>query len=220
MASEGDILKNMEALMRAFTELKQKEKEKEELRLKEKEKEELRVKEKQNEDCSTNVYDEISVEDIPEIARPFKALSFNKREPLCLKEALSYFDQESKAVTEFPWKPQGGTVVLFKAKTKAHNEDWRANGHRFSQINGGRNVMNGLMRRRVGYIQTSSKEHSGNPGFQMISWIHRYKPHLTLVQFVGDESLSVDRPHGNEKKKTSHFIRSAPSLIRDLEEGS
>ena len=220
MASEGDILKNMEALMRAFTELKQKEKEKEELRLKEKEKEELRVKEKQNEDCSTNVDDEMSVEDIPESARPFQALSFNKREPLSLKEALSYFDQESKAVTEFPWKPQGGTVVLFKAKTKAHNEDWRANGHRFSQINGGRKVMQGLMKRRVGNIQTSDKEASGNSGFQMISWIHRDKPLLTLVQFVGDENLSVDRPHGKSKNKSSNYVRSAPSLIRDLEVGT
>jgi hypothetical protein len=153
MSTSEQLYKNMEALMRAFSELKE--------------------KEKQNEDCNTNVDVINSEEDIPEHARPFQALSFNKKEPLSLKEALEYLDQESQAVTEFPWKPQGGTVVLFKAKTKAHNEDWRANGHCFSQINGGRTVMNGLMKRRVGNIQTSDKEGSGNPGFQMISWIHR-----------------------------------------------
>ena len=54
------------------------------------------------------------------------------------------FQRENEAVSEFPWKPEGGTVVLFKAKNLSQNEDWRANGHRFYQINGGRQVMNGL----------------------------------------------------------------------------
>ena len=54
----------------------------------------------------------------------------------------------------------------------------------------------------------------------MISWVHKEKPLLTLVQFVGDESLSIDRPHGKSKNKDSHYMRSAPSLIRNLEVGT
>ena len=52
----------------------------------------------------------------------------------------------------------------------------------------------------------------------MISWVHKQKPLLTLLQFVGNEKLSIDRPHGKSKKEIN-YIRSAPSLIRELEVG-
>ena len=112
------LLKDMEAVLKAFNELK----------------------ESENVIANRNVetVEEETEEIIPESARPFQALDFCKKDPLTLEEALGYFEEEAKAVTEFPWKPQGGTVVLFKAKTVAHNEDWRANGHRFYQVNGGR----------------------------------------------------------------------------------
>ena len=157
--------------------------------------------------------------EVPEPARPFQALSFSCQKPLTINQVMEYLDKDSEAVSEFPWKPSGGTVVLFKAKSLAHNEDWRANGHRFSQINGGRVVMNGMIRRRVGYTQSEEKG-PGNPGFQMISWVHKDKPLHTLVQFVGDEKLSVDRPHGKSKSKETAYMRSAPSLIRNLEVGT
>ena len=54
----------------------------------------------------------------------------------------------------------------------------------------------------------------------MISWINKEKPLFTLVQFVGDASLSVDRPHGKSKQKKANYVRSAPSLIRQLEVGT
>ena len=194
------LLKDMEAVLKAFNELK----------------------ESENVIANRNVetVEEETEEIIPESARPFQALDFCKKDPLTLEEALGYFEEEAKAVTEFPWKPQGGTVVLFKAKTVAHNEDWRANGHRFYQVNGGRWVKNGLIKRRLFNITTKeSKSKSGNPGFQMISWVHKEKELLTLVQFIGDEKLSVDRPHG-KSKKTTNYVRSAPSLIRELEVGT
>ena len=208
----GQFLKDMETFVKVFNQMKE--------------------MEKQNDDIvNVNVHKDVEVisepaevipepsEVIPEQARPFQALSFNKNEPLSIKDAVEYFERESEAVTEFPWKPEGGTVVLFKAKTIAHQEDWRANGHRFSQINGGRWVCNGLIRRRVGNLQTEDKG-PGNPGFQMISWINKEKPLFTLVQFVGDASLSVDRPHGKSKQKKANYVRSAPSLIRQLEVGT
>ena len=43
---------------------------------------------------------------------------------------------------------------------------------------------------------------------------------LTLVQFVGDHTVSVDFPHGNAKKNNMPYSWSAPSLIRELEVGS
>ena len=92
------LLKDMEAVLKAYNEMK--------------------ASAKQVEDIITtrnveNVEEEIE-ENIPESSRPFQALNFSKKDPLALEEALGYFEEESKAVTEFPWKPQGGTVVLFK----------------------------------------------------------------------------------------------------------
>ena len=155
------LLENMEALLKAFNELKE--------------------SKNQKDKCSDVVESlEDEEEAIPEAARPFQALDFNKKEPLSLNEAVDYFEQESKAVSEFPWKPEGGTVVLFRAKTIAHNEDWRSNGHRFYQVNGGRWVKDKLIKRRIFNITTKDSGKSGNPGFQMISWVHKEKPLLTL----------------------------------------
>ena len=53
----------------------------------------------------------------------------------------------------------------------------------------------------------------------MYSWIHRDLPLYTLVQFVGDHTVSIDFPHGNAKKRNQPYHRSAPSLLRDLEVG-
>ena len=54
------------------------------------------------------------------------------------------------------------------------------------------------------------------PGFQRICWTHRDKPMLVLVQFVGDDALCVDFPHKSSKKDIP-FIRTAPSVLRELE---
>ena len=51
----------------------------------------------------------------------------------------------------------------------------------------------------------------------MCSWTLQKDPRLTLIQFVGDEKLSVDRPHGNSKNEQRPYVRSAPSVIRRQE---
>ena len=51
----------------------------------------------------------------------------------------------------------------------------------------------------------------------MFSFILKDVPSLTLVQFIGNESLSVDYPHGNSKKNRN-YTRVAPSVIRRAEE--
>ena len=191
--NDNKILENVEALLKTLQELRKAE--------------------------SRNREDDNSQDDVvPETARPFQAISFSKNIPLSISEVLNFFDRDQEAVSEFPWKPEGGTVVLFKAKTLAENEDWRSNGHRFKQINGGRYAKDGLIRRREGFLQIEDNA-PADPRFKMISWTNRDKPLYTLVQFVGDSSLSVDRPHGRSKKNIVYH-RSAPSLLRKLEIGS
>lgn len=57
---------------------------------------------------------------LPEIARPFQPIAFDQRKPLAIHEALAYFDHEDKAITEMPFKPKSGEVILFKAKSAKH----------------------------------------------------------------------------------------------------
>merc|ERR1719300_801147 len=51
----------------------------------------------------------------------------------------------------------------------------------------------------------------------MVSWSHKYKQLLTLIQFVGDHTVSQDFPHGNSKLTNMPYHRSPPSLLRELE---
>ena len=156
---------------------------------------------------------------LPEIARPFQPIAFDQRKPLPIHEALAYFDHEDKAITQMPFKPKSGEVLLFKAKSAKHMNDWRSTGQRWYQCNGGSSCMKGLMKRKVANIVTPSSGKNGVSTFQRISWTHREKPMLTLIQYVGDDSVSVDFPHKNSKKDIP-YIRSAPSVLRDLEVGT
>ena len=156
---------------------------------------------------------------LPEIARPFQPIAFDQRKPLAIHEALAYFDHEDKAITEMPFKPKSGEVILFKAKSAKHMNDWRSTGQRWYQCNGGSSCMKGLMKRKVANIVTPSSGKNGVSTFQRISWTHREKPMFTLIQYVGDDSVSVDFPHKNSKKDIP-YIRSAPSVLRDLEVGT
>ena len=50
---------------------------------------------------------------------PFKALFYDKKEILSLKEAHDLFENENNVVTEMPNKPSAGEVFLFKAKNES-----------------------------------------------------------------------------------------------------
>ena len=160
--------------------------------------------------------DHVTEEVLPEHARPFQALAFDKNVPLVIFDALEYLKDESKAICEMPYKPKAGEVYLFKAKSKKEMNNWRAIGHRFYQARGGKWICGGMVQRRVFNIVTPTSGKLGINDFQMFSWTHRDDPLVTLVQFVGDHTVSVDFPHKNSKKGVP-YIRSAPSVLRDLE---
>ena len=115
-----------------------------------------------------------------------------------------------------PFRPKAGVVLLFKARSKKEDTKWRSNGHRWYQGRGGRWILEGLVQRRVFNIVTPTSGKTGLHDFQMFSWTHKDKPLYTLVQFVGNDEISVDFPHKNSKKGIPYII-TAPSVLRDLE---
>ena len=92
---------------------------------------------------------------LPEEARPFQAISYSTNQKLTTKEMVSYLGMvETHAITEMPWKPSGGTVILFKARNESCKNNWRANGHRMVQTKGKRLVMNNTVEIREHSIVT------------------------------------------------------------------
>ena len=168
----------------------------------------------QNDEQTT--IDDDEDEALPETARPYQPIAFNQKKPLNINQALKYFEEEEKSITEMPLKPKAGEVILFRAKSSAHLQDWRSTGQRWYQINGGTTSMKGMIKRKVSNIVTPTSGERGLPTFQRICWTHRDKPMLVLVQYVGDDSVSIDFPHKNSKKDIP-YTRTAPSVLRELE---
>ena len=42
----------------------------------------------------------------------------------------------------------------------------------------------------------------------------------TLIQYLGDKNLAVDFPHGNTKHNPRNYMRTCPSVLRDIEDKS
>ena len=107
-------------------------------------------------------------------------------------------------------RAKSGTVWLFRTPAMADCEAWRSNGHTFRQQSGQaiRKGKDGVRveveddredDRRVAWIVTQENK-TGDKRFQRISWTLKSNPRDTLVQFVGDDSLSRPLVHGNSKK--------------------
>ena len=79
-------------------------------------------------------------EELPLEARPYQPLFYNQIRQLSMAEAMRLLDMdamEKRAIPALPNKPKAGTVYLVKANDDSEAEDWRACGHRFTQLNGG-----------------------------------------------------------------------------------
>ena len=116
--------------------------------------------------------DPLEEEVLPEIARPFQPIAFDKNKALSVIEVLAYFQEESKSISEMPFRPKAGVVLLFKARSKKEDNNWRSNGHRWYQGRGGRWILEGLVQRRVFNIVTPTSGKTGLHDFQMFSWTH------------------------------------------------
>ena len=136
---------------------------------------------------------------LPANGRPYQALFYDRTKPLTLVEAAGLFDDESKAIEEMPNKPSGGEVYLFRGKSSKCENDWRKAGHQLEQINGGRWAYGGLLLRKVAHLFTPEYP-EGTSLFKRISWNHKNKANLTVIQYIGDHTLSVDFAHGNSKQ--------------------
>ena len=100
----------------------------------------------------------------------------------------------------------GGTVFLFRASTDAQSEDWRSSGlgHHFRQT-GGKPTITSVAgyNRKVFHIMLPGQIRDKR--FQRITWSLEGNPRDTLIQFWGDESLSVPLREAIKQKKRINY---------------
>ena len=107
---------------------------------------------------------------------------------------------------------------MFRSKTDEQAEDWRASGlgHHFRQT-GGKPTITSVSgyNRKVFHIVLPGQIRDKR--FQRITWSLEGNPRDTLIQFWGDESLSVPLVHGNSKKNKRPYSHMFPSVAREIE---
>lgn len=77
------------------------------------------------------------------------------------------------------------------------------------------------MWRKTYNISTKVADKVGSPGFQRVSFRLTTKSQFVLVQYIGDESIYVPRPHGNQKSTAvRNFASTMPSVLSKIKEQS
>ena len=110
----------------------------------------------------------------------------------------------------------GGEVYLYKSTSKAKTNDWKADGHRW--INNGITKLprkDPKIYKTYFYLQTKE---GMNKNFKKMVFQLPSDTTLSLIHYIGDESLSIPTSHGNALKQTKLFIRTKPSLLEEIED--
>ena len=89
-------------------------------------------------------------------------------------------------------------------------------GHHFRQTGGKPTITSvaGYSRKVFHLVLPGQKR---DKRFQRITWTLEGNPRDTLIQFWGDESLSVPLIHGNSKKNKRPYSHIYPSVAREIE---
>ena len=100
------------------------------------------------------------------------------------------------------YKAKPGEVWFFRSVEENSIEDWKVDGHNFRFRSGA--PVNRFedfkkLERKAAYIVTKECP-KGDKNFTRLSWKLKCRPFDTLIQYLGDDTLSVDLIHGNSKK--------------------
>ena len=122
-----------------------------------------------------------------------------------------------------PFRPKGGEVYVFRPDDPAEINDWVSDGHMFS-CEGTRKIKGriGAMTKKYFYllIKTEGKKRITDKRFRKEIFTSQEDAHkgTVVIHYIGDETLSVPRPHGNSLRQTRISIRPKPSVSTKIEE--
>ena len=123
-------------------------------------------------------------------------------------------NQDIKKVSTLPpFKPKGGTVYLVTDGQRVENkDDWRADGYTWRNY-GKTKVTDGDKVLEKSYFRLKNGKDE-NDHFQriMIRFFGSDYNHLTVVQYLGDETQYIGESHGNRKKGFRPHQMTRPSV--------
>ena len=143
----------------------------------------------------------------------------DQHNPLKLQDALNIMlEHEDHGISAIPFRPKGGQVFVFKPSDALHKDDWKADGHIWS--NEGTRTLKyqdfKIHKRHYKlFLGYEGKKRKIENGFKKMVY-HFESDDCALIHYVGDESLSVQRSHGNTKKNARVFVRTQPSVLEFL----
>ncbi|XP_067662472.1 uncharacterized protein [Haliotis asinina] len=145
----------------------------------------------------------------------------NKDEPFTTTEVLGILQSPdfSRVTTQPPVKPRAGQVFLYHFTDVNKRDDWRCDQYHF-------------------HHDATREQPKADPKFKKLFFViktragkdKRFKKqayillgednHLVLFQYIGDERVAEDLPHGNSKNASVPYIRLCPSVIRAIKDVS
>ncbi|XP_067662471.1 uncharacterized protein [Haliotis asinina] len=145
----------------------------------------------------------------------------NKDEPFTTTEVLGILRNPdfSRVTTQPPVKPRAGQVFLYHFTDVNKRDDWRCDQYHF-------------------HHDATREQPKADPKFKKLFFViktragkdKRFKKqayillgednHLVLFQYIGDERVAEDLPHGNSKNASVPYIRLCPSVIRAIKDVS
>ncbi|XP_071097328.1 uncharacterized protein [Haliotis cracherodii] len=125
----------------------------------------------------------------------------------------------SRTITQPPLKPTAGQVFLYHFTDINKRDDWRCDQYHF-------------------HHDATREQPKADPKFKKLFFViktregkdKRFKKHayillgednnLVLFQYIGDERIAEDLPHGNSKNASVPYTRLCPSVIRAIKDVS
>ena len=143
----------------------------------------------------------------------------NQNTPLKIQEALNIMlANEDSGISALPFRPKGGQVFVFKPLDSNSKDDWKADGHIWS--NEGTRTLKfhdfTIHKRHFKlFLGYEGKKRKIENGFKKMVY-HFESDDVALIHYLGNESLSIQRAHGNSKKAGKVFVRTQPSVLEYL----
>ncbi|CAF2759236.1 unnamed protein product [Rotaria sp. Silwood2] len=141
--------------------------------------------------------------------------SFIRYQSLEATQVIPLFDSTStKYTSTSPFKPKTGEVYVLKLDI-GHENDWRSDGYRWVQIAARRLPTHNPVIKKC-YFHAGQKNKKKNKDFEKQAFVSLVDPSKVVIQYLGDENVAEEFPHGNSKKNTKPFFRTRPSLLNQL----
>jgi hypothetical protein len=116
-------------------------------------------------------------------------------------------------------RPAGGSVYLYSWTDQSKANDWRADGYRWKQM-GAKSVKtsSGSLKKRYFHVYDGRDTTTSN--FTRSVFTRDDVTNAVVVLYTGDESVAAQFPHGNATVTMKNFVRTQPSVLRQIEESA